>query len=437
MQNEETQQANDNPSKFQKALSSLRNCWQKASNKIRALICSLKTMLNKGIENFFKKSNSTQVFYAALLSLFLFVVITSYIIPWLLPEQTPNNQTTSFLEKILTSNGFWTLITAFISSPVLFVIWRFRDNNATQQINNARKDTNLKEFQKLAEWVSGAHLEGAKEGAKKENVDQATLEKIREYVGVSEKSSIQSYSKQYGAVGLQIAAVYNLLPFYRGDNGDDFKKPALNLLISAWLAMQQSELEKSDDKLNIDSIQKNAQSPLGIAITRVLLALNHNDELCLREHPEVFPNLCLAGMDFHTAGVDERARTTLFNKISAPNINLIGANLQEAELQGAKLQGADLQGAELQGADLQGANLQRADLRGANLHKAELQRAELQRADLQRADLQEANLQKAELLGAKLQGAYLLRADLKYATLDEEQREYIKRYFKDVLLEDS
>ena len=324
MQNEETQQASNNPSKLQKALSSLRNCWQKARKDPSALIRSLKTMLNKGIENFFKKSNSTQVFYASLLSLFLFVVITSCIIPWLLPEQAPDNKTVSFLEKVLTSNGFWTLITAFISSPVLFVIWRFRDNNATQQINNARKDTNLKEFQKLAEWVSGAHLEGAK----KENSDQATLEKIREYVGASEKSTIQSYSKQYGAVGLQIAAVYNLLPFYRGDNGDDFKKPALNLLISAWLAMQQIELEKSDDKLNIGNIQKNAKSPLGIAITRVLLALNHNDELCLREHPEVFPNLCLAGMDFHTAGVDERARTTLFNKISAPNINLIGANLQ-------------------------------------------------------------------------------------------------------------
>ncbi len=52
----------------------------------------------------------------------------------------------------------WTLLTALTSAPIAFVIWWFRDTNALWQIDNQRKDTNLKDFQKLSEWTSGLHL---------------------------------------------------------------------------------------------------------------------------------------------------------------------------------------------------------------------------------------------------------------------------------------
>lgn len=56
------------------------------------------------------------------------------------------------------SVGYWNFIILIVSAPVAFVIWHFRDENNRQQIENQRKDINLKEFQKLSEWVSGAHL---------------------------------------------------------------------------------------------------------------------------------------------------------------------------------------------------------------------------------------------------------------------------------------
>ncbi len=194
--------------------------------------------------------------------------------------------------KIGDSRGLWTLITAIITAPIAFIIWVFRDINAKQQIENQRKDINLKEFQKIAEWVSGLHLvedevtEQFKNSARKRIIktqrSSNQKETTRKYPQQSEHLSIPTFSKKDGAVGLQIAAIYNLLPFYRGEHGESFKKPALNLLLSAWLALQQKEVKNLENfdvltnRLDFDNtvkkIQENGRSPIGIAITHVLLA---------------------------------------------------------------------------------------------------------------------------------------------------------------------
>ena len=49
------------------------------------------------------------------------------------------------------SAGFWNFIILIVSAPVAFAIWHFRDENNKQQIENQRKDINLKEFQKLSD----------------------------------------------------------------------------------------------------------------------------------------------------------------------------------------------------------------------------------------------------------------------------------------------
>ena len=72
--------------------------------------------------------------------------------------------------------GAWNLIILIVSSPVAFVIWHFRDENNRQQIENQRKDINLKEFQKLSEWVSGAHLPEIKTVSK--TTQKSSLERV-------------------------------------------------------------------------------------------------------------------------------------------------------------------------------------------------------------------------------------------------------------------
>ena len=57
------------------------------------------------------------------------------------------------------TKGAWTLVVAVVSAPVAFVVWWFRDSNQRQLIDNQRKETNLKDFQQLAQWASGLHCE--------------------------------------------------------------------------------------------------------------------------------------------------------------------------------------------------------------------------------------------------------------------------------------
>lgn len=318
--------------------------------------------------------------------------------------------------SLLDLNGFWTFYTLIVSSPVAFIIWQFRDKNATQQIENSRKDTNLKEFQKLAEWVSGAHFVEEKFSIKtkyeEESLEKKVIEETREYTNPSNELAIQTYSKVDGAIALQIAAVYNLLPFYRGDYGESFKKPALNLLTSAWLALQRKELailEKENiseyEKSNaIKKLQDNGKSLLGIAITRVLLSLNNKNVPCLTEHKEIFAGLCLAGMDFHISGIDKSC-LCIFKGMYCTRINMIGSNLKELDFSNSILLGANFYKANLThtkfiSADLVHSNLVEANLLGAKLIKANLLVARLEKAVFIEADLREIQINVDQLAKA-------------------------------------
>ena len=364
-----------------------------------------------------------------------------------------------FPELMEKSAGLWNFIILVVSAPVAFAIWHFRDENNRQQIENQRKDINLKEFQKLSEWVSGAHLpeikmvdkttqkEGLKDKGEIEGelqLIERTTEKTEEYGKKPHAEGFDTFGKREGAVALQISAVYNLLPFFRGDYGESFRRPAFNLLKSAWQAMQQDSLKKwepenlSDDEQQaiIEELELKADSPMGVALTHVLLSLDQkNMQLNLRDFPEMLPNLCLAGMIFHLSGVDEKARNwsglnlsgvdfrvayleeVQFEKSQLDGVNLQNADLWGAELQDANLIGANLQDAKLGGANLQDAKLDRANLQNADLVGAKLQGAKLGRADLQDAKLIIANLQNADLLGVNLQGARLDGANLQNSDL--------------------
>lgn len=194
-------------------------------------------------------------------------------------------------DEIIKQGGFWTLFSLIFSAPIAFAIWSFRDRNATDQINNSRKDTNLKEYHKIVEWIT------------------------------SKDSSEE----------LKISAIYYLKRFYE-DKSLGFQQAALHLLLSTWESMQKNELEKlqkvddsEEARAIIYSLRENANSPLGIAITNVLLS---NNGECILAYPEVFSSMCLAGMNFYLPSLPNDIANKLFNN---KNINYSGIQLQGCE----------------------------------------------------------------------------------------------------------
>ena len=378
-------------------------------------------------EKWTKFTNAGKVFWAGIASLVIFVILFVFF-QICFPE---------LLEK---SAGLWNFIILVVSAPVAFAIWHFRDENNRQQIENQRKDINLKEFQKLSEWVSGAHLPEIKtvdkttqkEGLKdKGEIDgefqliERTTEKTEEYGTKPYIGGFDTFGKREGAVALQISAVYNLLPFFRGDYGESFRRPAFNLLKSAWQAMQQDSLKKwetanlpSKRKAISEELRRKAKSPMGVALTHVLLSLDQkNMQLNLHDFPEMLPNLCLAGMNFHLSGVDEKARN--WSDLNLRGVDFRGAYLEEVQFEKSQLNSADLQYADLSGAKLQNAKLTEANLQNADLLKANLQNAASWLAELQNANLSGANLQNATLLFAELQNANLRECALSWEHLKQ------------------
>ena len=390
-----------------------------------------------------KSNNVWKVIYAGIWSIILGFLLLSGIAA----SGITAGSSKSIIEG---SPGFWNFIILIVSAPVAFAIWHFRDENNKQQIENQRKDINLKEFQKLSEWVSGAHLPEIKTVSKTTNkynlkndaeiVRQSTLpieyttEETEEYSKQPKTADFDTFSKRDGAVALQISAIYNLLPFFRGDYGESFRRPAFNLLKSAWQAMQQDSLKKLDEthladeerKKIFDELTQKAKSPMGVALTQVLLSLDwDNKKLNLRDFPEMLPNICLTGMNFHLSGVSEIARDLSeldlsgadFRKIVLEKAELQGCRLIQVKFDGAHLWEAKLDGAKLWEAKLQDTDLKKAELKNADLGRAKLCNAYLLEANLQGAYLGEADLQNVNLTSANLAKTYLAHADLQLANL--------------------
>ena len=373
------------------------NIWK----KITETISKSKTWLHG-------QSNAVKVLCAGAMSVIIFVL--------------------AYLAAIRNSDsnsvGYWNFIILIVSAPVAFVIWHFRDENNRQQIENQRKDINLKEFQKLSEWVSGTHLpevetvskttqkSSSKDGAE---ITEQPTEQSEEYAKKPDAANFDTFSKRDGAVALQISAIYNLLPFFRGDYGESFRLPAFNLLKSAWQAMQQDSLKKLDEGHLFDlereeifeELRQKARSPIGVALTHVLLSLNQeNTKPNLQDFHEMLPNICLAGINFHLSGVSEIAR-------DLSDLNLNGADFRGAILRETKFQNSKLRRAKLNDAELIEVNLQNADLLLANL-----QGAGLRLVNFQGARLLSANLQSAELKMARLSNINLANVDLQAASFD-------------------
>jgi pentapeptide repeats protein len=378
-----------------------------------------------------EQSNAVKVLCAGAMSIIIFVL--AYFVA--IKNSNSNGN----------SVGYWNFIILIVSAPVAFVIWHFRDENNRQQIENQRKDINLKEFQKLSEWVSGAHLpeiktvskttqkSSSKDGAE---ITEQPTEQSEEYAKRPDTTDFDTFSKHDGAIALQISAIYNLLPFFRGDYGESFRLPAFNLLKSAWQAMQQKSLnrllvgeigqenEKSveDEDIILDEesvkyeVTKKAKSPIGVALTYVLSSLNQSGTKSnLSEFPiELLANLCLAGIDIF--GTD-------LSRLELTEINLYGAKLVKVNLQNSVLYKADMRRSYIASTNLQNAMLDSSDLTRTLLVRADLTGAQLVGANLTQANLininlRNANLQNAVLIDAKLSEVNLQNADLRSAEFE-------------------
>ncbi len=344
--------------------------------------------------NNYKKTANTWIRVVAVIFAALVALLNDFYVPFFVADSD-----NIFLK--ITSVGVSGVV---MSAPIIFVIWVFRDRNRLMELENARKDTNLKEFQQLQRWATG-NIEGDKDN-------------------------------QDNKIALQISALHSLRAYLKGEYGDSFRRGAYEIFRASLATQHQKILKQVNEgefeniTIAINSCQLTKQLNIIASEEWFNLLINHN-----------FPtnNISLLGVNLSKSYLHHRTYgKTLdlkFAQLQRADLrdaelqgaNLMGAQLQEvgglrdAQLQGANLRDAELQGMNLMGAQLQGANLWSARLQGANLLSARLQGADLGFARLQGANLRFAQLQGADLWNAQLQGANLEGAQLQGANLGDAQ----------------
>ncbi len=291
-----------------------------------------------------------------------------------------------------TSRSFFTipaaLIGRLVASPVIFMVWLFRDKNNRIQIENARKDTNLKDFQKLSEWASGFHLPEIKQTTStkttnktakdvQENTEETTTSQ-EDFIAPEDSNSI---SRRQGAEALQASAIAQLEAFMFGKYGEQFMQPAFLLIHAIWESIITQQQNRYTDEAELkQALEQLHKNPITSAVNKAL------------------------------AGADGK-HLKLF-KDNLQGINLVGLNSKfcfpfRLDLSGCNLYSVNLSYAELLWGSFIDANLFNANLYKANLHGMNMQNANLAGANLQEANLSQANIQGAILCFAKLQGTNL------------------------------
>ena len=259
--------------------------------------------------------------------------------------------------------------------PVAFLLWHWRDRNVRDQIDeqrnqvaNARKDINLKEFQEVQQRAAGA-------------LDEALPAEARQQ--------------------LQIAALHQLRGFLRGEYGESFERPAFELLLAGHAAAMErvgllaelDALRQSEPKP--ENLAKEIKQVIGEAAKRWTAIDRERAQIIGDEWRVVFNKKWpLRGRRFDAIKLPKDAA---LGGLDLTRSVFIGAGLSLAHLEGARLSFAHLEGAMLNGAHLEGARLIGARLEDARLIAAHLEGAQLSSASLEGAMLNGAHLEGADL----------------------------------------
>jgi Pentapeptide repeats (8 copies) len=231
--------------------------------------------------------------------------------------------------------------------PVAFLLWHWRDVNVRDQIEeqrkqveNSRRDINLKEFQDVQMRAAGA-------------LDEKLPADARH--------------------ALQIAALHQLTGFLQGEYGDVFRRPALEILLAGHaIAMKEIGVHTVSELID----QKEVDVPIFIEIFDTIEKMRNQLTYIMKIRMHIIENEWENIYDSKFP-MNERS----FDFLDLRHKNLSGIQAVNSSFIGAHLNGADFSNANLWltnmiGASLTGVNFKLAKLTFARLDCAQVENTE-------------------------------------------------------------
>lgn len=260
-----------------------------------------------------------------------------------------------------------------LSLPVAFLLWHWRDRNVRDQIDNARKDINLKEFQEVQLRAAGA-------------LDEKLPNEAREQ--------------------LQIAALHQIRSFLRGEYGLSFKLPAMELILSGHAA--------AIHRVGVPEVQRQIGHPATVC-----------DYTILSEAASAI-RAKLAPVDFERMAIIREEFDHIFcsgSKLQSRRFDLIDFSYKifppEIDLDRSQFFGCDFSWSEMTDICLSRSHIEAADFHMTILAESDFRWAHLQGAFFYDASLENTNLYMARLEGTLLANTNLFGAHLRHALFSD------------------
>lgn len=279
-----------------------------------------------------------------------------------------------YFKNINSPTWLGTLFTMLVAAPIALFIWSFRNADKREDLEQTQE--NLKhtedtirqtDFHKIEEWATtfpkvteqkSKSADSTEPGANTENTNADKLKSNETKEGV-----------------LQVASIYQLLPYLKGEYGERFVRPTMEIyrsLLSSWhWSEEEQSLAEKGESYEIE------KPPYIIALHTIFrqesgfFRLFHEELICKDNKWMPLEHIDLKGINLSEKEIARNQSERLISsKNSLEKVNLGGANLSGAILYDLNLFKANLNGAKLTGADLTGANLT-----GATYDEEEIKKA--------------------------------------------------------------
>ncbi len=274
--------------------------------------------------------------------------------------------------------------------PIGLMLWHWRDLSVRQQLENARKDTTLKEFSELQLRAAGAIDEKLPFGAR---------------------------------VALQVAALHQLRPYLRGEYGPSFRLGAFELVLSILDGRVRDASRDSEEEGTPDIAQAS------IVPRRVHQAVR---DIVYEEWKHVFTE----GTVFTRRSLKDLRLPdfALLERIDFIECDLSGASFAEVDLNGCRFTNSTLDRVSFRAAEMKGGEFEKCEMSETNFVDARLHHTRIGHCDLSGSDWHDAvlrgtqlhhdNLGKAYMEDVLLQNAVVYRCNLEGADLRNAQVAY-------------
>ena len=192
-------------------------------NFLRILLCCFVLLLLYGMffHNKFAKLKFLNLFLKGFfnirpLVIFLFAILEVLL---LFTFEEDIREYISKLENLNASKWLGPVIALLIAAPIAFFLWMFRNEDKKADLRHADENIRQSDFHKIEEWATTFN-----------NLQNQFLNNDTEYI----RTDVNA---------LQIAAIYQLVPFLKGEYGERFIRPSKEICNSL-LAPMKFNLER-------------------------------------------------------------------------------------------------------------------------------------------------------------------------------------------------